>query len=85
MAVASHYYAIVFLGTWYTLRAGAALLDRRWRAGRTEVLEGLLVFVALFPLIALLLRRLGSLGVRYWQSEGFGVSEILTDELLLAG
>ena len=85
VAVASHYYAIVFLGTWYTLRAGAALLDRRWRAGRTEVLEGLLVFVALSPLLALLLRRLGSLGVRYWQSEGFGVSEILTDELLLAG
>jgi hypothetical protein len=85
VAVASHYYAIVFLGTWYALRAGAALLDRRWRAGRAEVLEGLLVLAALVPLLALLLRRLGSLGVGYWQSQDLGLAEILTEELFLSG
>ena len=85
LAVSAHYYAIVFLGTWYAVRAGASLVDRRWRDARAEAIEGTLVLIALTPLLALLLRRLSSLGVGYWQADGLGLPAILTDMGFLAG
>jgi hypothetical protein len=85
LAVATHYYALVFLGSVYLIQLASHLLARRrielWR----EVREGLVTLAVLSPLLLLFLAQLVGLSMPYWKRDRVGLAAIWTEEFLLLG
>jgi 4-amino-4-deoxy-L-arabinose transferase-like glycosyltransferase len=85
LAVASHYYALVYLAAFYTV----ALAGHR-RAGRREelradLLTGCLTVVAIAPFLSPLLFGLGHSSVPYWQVSDVSLPGILAEQFLFLG
>jgi hypothetical protein len=85
LAVASHYYALVYLAAFYTV-----VLAGHRRAGRREelradLLTGGFTLVAITPFLFPLLFGLGSSSVPYWQMSDVSLPGILAEQFLFLG
>lgn len=85
LAVASHYYALVYLAAFYTVVfAGHRRAGRREEL-RADLLTGCLTLVAIAPLLFPLFSGLGRSSVPYWQVSDVSLPGILAEQFLFLG
>jgi hypothetical protein len=85
LAVTSHYFAVVFLGTFVAVTLVAHARGGRHAALRADFVTGAVVGLAVAPCLLGLLVGLRQVSVPYWQISRVGVSGILAELFLLPG
>jgi hypothetical protein len=85
LAVASHYFALVFLGAFLSVMVAWHALARRRAELRDVLVTGTLVALVLLPFVLVLLLGLRRVSVPYWQISRVGVSGILAEQFLFFG
>jgi hypothetical protein len=85
LAVATHYYALVFLGSVHVIRLGSHLFAGRRGELRRELREALITLALLSPLLLVFAGQLSGLSMRYWQRADLDLAGVWTEEFLLLG
>ena len=84
-AVASHYYAVVFLAAFFTVILATHVRANRRAELRDDLRTGAYILVATSPLLIYMLRGLGNVSVPYWLLAGVDIPGILVEQFLFLG
>ncbi len=85
LAMASHAYAIVFLGTYHALAWISHRVARRPAEQRRELGDAAIACAAAGPFVAFLFWRLARLSSPYWQRESLDLPAIWAEQFLFLG
>jgi 4-amino-4-deoxy-L-arabinose transferase-like glycosyltransferase len=85
LAVASHYFALVFLAAFFAVILAGHARARRRAELREDLATAIVVLVALLPFALALLVGMRRVSVPYWQISRVGLAGILAEQFLLLG
>ena len=85
LAVASHYYALVYFASFYAIVLVDHFRHRRFARMRQEFGTGMFGLVCLAPLLRTLADALQRLPVRYWEPVGINLATVTVEQLLFTG
>lgn len=85
LAVASHYFALVFLGAFFAVILAGHARARRRAELRDDLATAIVILVALLPFALALLIGMRRVAVPYWQISRVGVTGILAEQFLFLG